>query len=30
MNKRPFPSPAMVVAYISLFVAMGGTGYAAE
>jgi hypothetical protein len=29
MIKRSIPSPAMVVACIALFVAMGGTGYAA-
>jgi hypothetical protein len=29
MSKHFFPSPAMVVACIALFAAMGGTGYAA-
>jgi hypothetical protein len=29
MIKRSIPSPAMVIACIALFVAMGGTGYAA-
>jgi hypothetical protein len=29
MTKRPLPSPAMVVACLALFAAMGGTGYAA-
>lgn len=29
MRKRSMPSPAMVVAFIALFVALGGTGYAA-
>jgi hypothetical protein len=29
MTKRLFPSPAMVVACIALFAALGGTGYAA-
>jgi hypothetical protein len=29
MSKRSMPSPAMVVACVALFVAMGGTGYAA-
>lgn len=29
MFKRSIPSPAMVIACLSLFVAMGGTGYAA-
>jgi hypothetical protein len=30
MRRRAMPSPAMVVALIALFVALGGTGYAAS
>lgn len=30
MHRRAMPSPAMVIALIALFVALGGTGYAAS
>src|SRR5262245_21891492 len=30
MRRRPMPSPAMVVALVAPFVALGGTGYAAS